>query len=59
MLGFRDFGPFIQSSRTKNMSGGKGLGLAICEHIIKLHKGKIYAENNPKKGSTLSFIIPL
>ncbi|AVP86974.1 hypothetical protein phytr_100 [Candidatus Phycorickettsia trachydisci] len=41
------------------MSGGKGLGLAICEHIIKLHKGKIYAENNPKKGSTLSFIIPL
>ncbi|AVP87940.1 Putative Na+/proline symporter [Candidatus Phycorickettsia trachydisci] len=56
---FDVFGPFIQSSRTKNMSGGKGLGLAICQHIIKLHKGKIYAENNPKKGSTFAFIIPL
>jgi len=56
---FDIFGPFIQSSRTKNMSGGKGLGLAICEHIIKIHKGTIYAENNPKKGAMLSFIIPL
>lgn len=56
---FDIFGPFIQSSRTKNMSGGKGLGLAICEHIIKLHKGKIYAENNPKKGAIVAFTIPL
>jgi len=53
------FGPFIQSSRTKNMSGGKGLGLAICEHIIKLHNGRIHAKNNDKKGATVSFIIPL
>ncbi|AVP87920.1 Putative Na+/proline symporter [Candidatus Phycorickettsia trachydisci] len=56
---FDIFGPFIQSSRTKNMSGGKGLGLAICEHIIKLHKGKIYAENNSKKGAIISFVLPL
>jgi len=53
------FGPFIQSSRTKNMSGGKGLGLAICEHIIKLHHGRIYAKNNDKKGATVSFVIPI
>jgi len=55
---FDIFGPFIQSSRTKNMSGGKGLGLAICEHIIKLHKGKIYAKNNLYKGATIAFTIP-
>jgi len=57
---FDIFGPFIQSSRTKNMSGGKGLGLAICEHIITLHKGYIRAENNyDKPGATFFFIIPI
>jgi len=54
------FGPFIQSSRTKNMSGGKGLGLAISEHIINLHHGRIFAKNNnDKPGATFYFVIPL
>lgn len=57
---FEIFGPFIQSSRTKNMSGGKGLGLALCEHIIKMHNGYIRAENNyDKEGSTFFFVIPI
>jgi signal transduction histidine kinase len=54
------FEPFIESSRTRNMSGGTGLGLAICREIIKLHNGKIWAENNKNgMGSTFSFIIPV
>jgi signal transduction histidine kinase len=54
------FGPFIQSSYTKKISGGKGLGLSLCERIIQIHKGTIWAQNNiDKPGSTFKFVIPL
>ena len=54
------FGPFIQSSYTKKISGGKGLGLSLCERIIQMHKGTIWAQNNiDKPGATFQFIIPL
>jgi signal transduction histidine kinase len=53
------FGPFIQSSYTKKTSGGKGLGLTLCEQIIQLHRGTIWAENNVgEPGATFYFIIP-
>jgi signal transduction histidine kinase len=54
------FGPFVQSSHTKKMSGGKGIGLALCEKIITMHNGKIWAQNNiGRSGATFSFIIPV
>ena len=54
------FGPFIQSAYTKKMSGGKGLGLSICEKLISLHHGKIGAKNNVNQpGATFYFIIPV
>jgi K+-sensing histidine kinase KdpD len=54
------FGAFVQSSHTKKISGGKGIGLALCEKIIVMHGGKIWAENNiGKAGATFSFIIPV
>lgn len=52
------FDKFIQSSITKTGAGGTGLGLAICQEIIKLHNGKIWAENNPEGGSNFNFILP-
>jgi signal transduction histidine kinase len=53
------FGPFVQSTKTKKISGGKGVGLALCERIITLHKGVIWAENNAgQKGATFCFILP-
>jgi len=52
------FDKFTQSSKTKTGAGGTGLGLAICKEIIEGHNGKIWAENNPECGSTLSFTLP-
>jgi PAS domain S-box-containing protein len=52
------FDKFVQSSKTKSGTGGTGLGLAICKEIILAHHGKIWAENNPESGSTVSFRLP-
>jgi signal transduction histidine kinase len=53
------FDKFIQSSKTDTGAGGTGLGLAICHEIITAHKGRIWAENQPEGGVTLSFEIPV
>ncbi|MDD4201893.1 MAG: PAS domain S-box protein [Candidatus Omnitrophica bacterium] len=39
--------------------GGTGLGLAICKEIILQHGGKIWAESEIGKGSTISFLLPI
>jgi hypothetical protein len=52
------FKEFEQSSRTKNYSGGKGLGLTICKRIINLHYGKIWASNE-EKGAKINIILPV
>lgn len=42
-------------SRSKN---GAGLGLALCEEILKLHGSKLVIESTLGEGSCISFLIP-
>jgi len=39
-------------------SGRAGIGLALCREIIRLHNGRIWAENNKEEGATFFFEIP-
>lgn len=51
------FDKFTVSSKTKSSAEGRGIGLALCEKIIKVHNGRIWAEQNSDKGTTFTFII--
>lgn len=53
------FDKFTVSSKTRSPAGGRGVGLALCQKIIKIHGGTIWAESDGKNGSTFYFIIPI
>jgi two-component system sensor histidine kinase VicK len=42
-----------------NSDMGTGLGLFISKGIVEAHGGKIWAENNPNRGATFSFTVPI
>jgi signal transduction histidine kinase len=51
----RIFLPFFSARKRK----GLGLGLPICERIIKNHRGRIEVESRSGKGSTFRIFLPL
>lgn len=54
------FEQFEQSTKTTSAAGGTGLGLSITRSIVRLHKGKIWAESPPEGWETGSaFIIQI
>lgn len=53
------FEPFTQSSRTRDGSGGTGLGLTICRKIMTAHGGRIEAANAEGRGALITLWLPL
>jgi NtrC-family two-component system sensor histidine kinase KinB len=52
------FEKFVQVKDDKN-AGGSGLGLTICKEIIRAHRGAIWVDSTPGKGSTFTFTLPV
>lgn len=46
------------SSRSKSLIDGFGIGLALAKKIVEQHDGKVIVTSTPGKGSTFSLTIP-
>ena len=44
---------------TKQIGTGAGLGLAICDQIVRQHAGTIQVESEPGRGTTFTLRVPL
>ena len=63
----RDFGPGIDQENLERVfqpfyttkGTGLGMGLAVCSSIIKDHRGRIWAQNNPDGGATFFIELPI
>jgi two-component system cell cycle sensor histidine kinase PleC len=52
--------PFVQvENQFTKTHQGSGLGLAIARSLVELHGGKLTIESEVKKGTTVSFTLPL
>jgi signal transduction histidine kinase len=49
----RIFEPFFTTRRE-----GMGLGLTVCRTIIRVHRGRLWAENNADGGASFHFVLP-
>ncbi len=47
----------VESTETKDIRG-TGLGLSIVKSVIEKHKGRIWVESLPGKGSSFTFVVP-
>ncbi len=54
----RVFDKFYRVQRKETITG-TGLGLSICKGIVEAHGGRIWAANNPDKGVTITFTLPI
>jgi signal transduction histidine kinase len=49
------FEDFVRVDRS---SSGMGLGLAIAKRLVQAHRGKIWVDSEPRRGSAFTFLLP-
>lgn len=55
----RVFQRFFRGAEFQKKFAGMGIGLYVCEQIIKNHNGTIWLESEKNHGSTFNFTIPI
>ncbi len=56
----RIFIPFVvMDDHLTRVTGGMGIGLALCRRIAQLHGGQLWAESHAGQGSTFYLLLPL
>jgi signal transduction histidine kinase len=50
------FEDFVRVDRN---TSGMGLGLAISKRLVQAHRGKIWVDSEPGRGSTFTFLLPM
>ncbi|NLV49229.1 MAG: HAMP domain-containing histidine kinase [Clostridiales bacterium] len=68
-ISVRDFGPGVPPDELQNIKykfykgsskeRGNGIGLAVCDEIVRLHDGLLLIENAPGGGLLVSIMIPM
>ncbi len=53
------FNKFYRADTSDSAPVGTGLGMTIVKYLIEAHGGKVWAESELGKGTTVSFTIPL
>ena len=54
----RVFERFYKTEKSRSDTGS-GLGLAIARHLVQLHGGRIWAESEPRGGTSFRLTIPI